>query len=642
MPWTIDDARDLYNIARWSDGYFDINDHGELVAYPDADRPGVEVNLPRMVASMQQQGLHLPLLVRFNDILHDRIDALCNAFERARQRFGYEGQYRAVYPIKVNQQHDVVEQLLKYGGRERFGLEAGSKPELMAVLGIAKPGSVIVCNGYKDSEYIRAALIAEHIGHTVFIVLEKQSELAMVLREARAMGVQPRLGVRVRLASVGKGNWQNSGGEKSKFGLSASQILHLIEALREADALQSLQLLHYHLGSQLANIHDIQRALRECSRYFAALYEMGVPVSWVDVGGGLGVDYEGTNSRSYCSINYSVQEYANKVVSSLADICAERNLPHPNIISESGRALTAHHAVLITNIIEVEPAPGLSQPAPVDTSEPMVLQDLGRALGNISRRTALEVYHDAVYYIDEAKSMYVNGQIDLRQWARAEEIYFACCHRVREVLQRNPGVHAEVINELNEKLAEKVFCNFSLFQSLPDAWAIDQIFPVLPLSELHRRPARRGVLQDITCDSDGKIERYVDGEGIETTLPLPAHEGDGPQLIGIFMVGAYQEILGDMHNLFGDTHSVHVELDEDGSYQLLNPLQGDSVSDMLRYVDFDPQQLPETYRRKLEQSELPPDTQAAYLDELVTGLSGYCYLEDQTWEQPPRNSSATT
>jgi arginine decarboxylase len=628
MTWTIEDARELYNIAQWGEGYFDIDADGDLVARPAPGRSNTGVKLPRLVAEMEALGMPAPLLVRFNNILHHRVDNLCTAFAAAMQRNDFRGEYRAVYPIKVNQQRHVVEQLLKHGGSDRFGLEAGSKPELMAVLAIARPGSVIVCNGYKDREYIRAALIGEQLGHTVFIVIEKPAELQRVLDEAAALGTVPRLGMRVRLASVGQGKWQNSGGEKSKFGLSASQVLTAIEQLRANGQLDNLQLIHYHLGSQLANIRDIQRALRECARYFAELRALEVPIEWVDVGGGLGVDYEGTSSRSYCSTNYSMQEYANKVVAALADICSERGLSHPNIISESGRALTAHHAVLITNVIEQEEAPGSGEPRAPAEEEPPILHDLWCSYQGVARRTAREAYHDATYHLSEAKSMYVLGQLSLAQWAHIEELYFATCFRVRQVLQNNAGAHGEILEELNEKLADKLFCNFSLFQSLPDAWAIDQIFPVLPLNHLQRPPERRGIIQDITCDSDGKIERYVDGEGIEPTLPLPVWDTGEPLLIGIFMVGAYQEILGDMHNLFGDTHSVHVQLRDDGSYEVVNPLDGDTVSDMLRYVDFEPAEILSSYRNKLANSALDKATQKRYLDELARGLGGYSYLEE--------------
>lgn len=629
MNWSIDDSRELYNIAHWSDGYFDLNEAGELIARPDPDQPDHTVNLLALVQQAQTLGMTTPLLVRFNDILHDRVDRLCNAFNQARTNNGYSGQYRAVYPIKVNQQHDVVEQLLLHGGQERFGLEAGSKPELMAVIGLAKPGSVIVCNGYKDREYIRTALIAEHLGHQVYIVVEKMSEMNLVLEQAAQLGVKPRMGVRVRLASQGKGKWQSSGGEKSKFGLSPTQILAMVETLRGQNQLESLQLVHYHLGSQLANIRDIQHALREAARYFAELHALGANIRWVDVGGGLGVDYEGTtSSRSSCSTNYSMQEYANKVVSALMDICEQQAIAHPNIISESGRAMTAHHAVLITDVIGVEQTVGYKLPNPVSEQDPACLQDLWAGFTNISKRTALEIYHDAVYTIGEAHSLYVHGSINLIDWARASEIYAATCVAVREVLQKNPGVHAEILDELNEKLADKVFCNFSLFQSLPDAWAIDQIFPILPLHYLDRAPERRAIVQDITCDSDGKIEMYVEGEGIEPTLPLPTYDKDKPLYLGMFMVGAYQEILGDLHNLFGDTHSLHVELKKGGGFEIKNPLVGDTVADMLSCVDFDVEQLEQSYQQKLAQSDLPETTQKAYLAELKAGMKGYSYLEE--------------
>ena len=628
MNWTIDDSRELYNIAHWGDGYFDLNDEGEVVAQPNPNKLGHKVSLVELVRKAESLGMTTPLLVRFNDILHNRVDRLCGAFNNARERFEYEGQYLAVYPIKVNQQHDVVEQLLLHGGQDRFGLEAGSKPELMAVLGLAKSGSVIVCNGYKDREYIRAALIAEHLGHEVYIVVEKMSEMHMVLEESAKMGVSPRLGVSVRLASQGKGKWQSSGGQKSKFGLSPTQILSLVVTLKKNNQIDALQLVHYHLGSQLANIRDIQHALHEAARYFSELHALGVDIRWVDVGGGLGVDYEGTtSSRSSCSTNYSMQEYANKVVSTIADVCAAHNIKHPNIISESGRAMPAHHAVLITDVIGVEESVGYKTPKPAQDDDPAILQDLWNGYQSISRRTALEIYHDAVYIIGEAHSMYVHGTLSLAEWARANELYASICVSVREILNNNPGVHAEMLDELNEKLADKVFVNFSLFQSLPDAWAIDQIFPVLPLHDLDQKPQRRGILQDITCDSDGKLNKYVAGEGIEPTLPMPHIDEGKPLFLGMFMVGAYQEILGDLHNLFGDTHSMHVGFSEDGEYEIRNPLMGDTAAVMLMSVDFDVDQLLGQYQEKLAASNLSEETKLAYLEELKIGMAGYSYLE---------------
>jgi arginine decarboxylase len=468
------------------------------------------------------------------------------------------------------------------------------------------------------------------MGLDVFIVVEKLSELDLILTESARLGVAPRLGLRVRLASIGAGKWQNTGGEKSKFGLSATQALQALDRLRAAGRLDSLQLLHCHLGSQIANIRDIQKGLKEVSRYYAELRRLGAPISMVDVGGGLGIDYEGTGSRSDCSMNYSVQEYANNVVYTLWEVCAERELPHPDLITESGRALTAHHAVLITNVIDHERAPGENEPAGPAVDDPPILRDLWEVYRDLeaNRGSALEAYHDAAYWLGEAHSLYSHGLLTLEQRARAEQWYFAVCRRVRPLLNPASRAHRELLDELNDKLAEKLFLNFSVFQSMPDVWALDQIFPILPLQRLQEPPVSRAVLQDLTCDSDGCIDRYVDGEGIETTLPLPPYRPQEPYLLGIFLVGAYQEILGDMHNLFGDTDAVNVELDAGGGYRLVEPEHGDTVSDLLRYVHFEPETLLTAYRHKIEAADLSAAERRACLVELETGLQGYTYLEE--------------
>ncbi len=590
-------------------------------------RPGHPgVDLAALAEDLRLRGYGLPVLVRFSHILHDRVDTLCDAFAAAITDFDYQGGYTAVYPIKVNQQQRVVSEIVGHGG-SRVGLEAGSKPELMAVLGLSQPGGVVVCNGYKDREYIRLMLIGRQLGFQVFNVVEKLSELERVIEEARRLGVRPQLGMRVRLASIGAGKWQNTGGEKSKFGLSASQALEAVQRLKEEDMLDTLTLLHAHLGSQIANIHDIQRGLREVGRYYADLWRLGARLRWVDVGGGLGVDYEGAGSRGDCSMNYSVREYANHVVQALWEVCAEQNLPHPHLFSESGRALTAHHAVLITEVIDQEPAPGDRLPPPPGPGDPLILHNLWDRYKGAGRGSAVETYHDAAYWLTEARDLYLHGVLRLEQRARAEQIYFAICRKLHPLL--NPGVraHRELLDELNDKLAEKLFLNFSVFQSMPDVWALDQIFPILPLQGLDQPPTRRAVLQDLTCDSDGCIDRYVDGEGVETTLPLPPGRADEPYLLGIFLLGAYQEILGDMHNLFGDTASVNVELAGDGGYRLIEPAHGDTVADLLRYVRFEPEDLRAAYREKIAAAELDPDQRTAYLRELEGGLDGYTYLE---------------
>ncbi len=628
MTWTIQRARDTYNIAHWSNGYFDIDARGELLCRPDPRQPLSSVSLPRLAREFAAHRLTLPVLVRFSGILGHRVGELCEAFDGAMRRDDYRGRYTAVYPIKVNQQKSVVDALLAHGG-ERLGLEAGSKPELLAVLARSRRDGIVVCNGYKDREFIRLALIGKQLGMRVHIVVEKLSELELVLAEARALGTAPLLGVRVRLASLGAGKWQNTGGEKSKFGLSAAEVLKVIERLRADNLLDSLQMMHFHMGSQIANIQHVQAGMKEAARYYAELRKLGAKVTVVNVGGGLGVDYEGTRSRSFCSMNYSVQEYAHNIVHALWEVCTRQQLPHPDIVSESGRALTAHHAVLITNVLDVEHPPAAEPPPPPEAGEPQVILDLWKGLRDIAARPPLEVYHDAAHWLNEAQTMFHHGVLTLGERARAESIYFATCRAVRARLQSGTRAHREALDELNEKLADKYFCNFSLFQSMPDHWAIDQVFPVLPLARLDEEPARRAVLQDITCDSDGRVGLYVDGAGIETSLPLHAPKDGEPYYLGIFLVGAYQEILGDMHNLFGDTDSVHVEATADGGYRLSQALRGDTVDSVLRFVHFAPEELLAAYRDKVGAADwLSPPERETCLNELAAGLEGYTYLED--------------
>jgi arginine decarboxylase len=624
--WSIEQARAGYNIIHWGSGYYDINDRGRICAFPKRQR-GHGIDLVEVIERVYAEGLSLPVLLRFNGILHDRVDSLVDAFTSAMAEDEYRGNYTAVYPIKVNQQRSVVEQIL-HRNDEHIGLEAGSKPELMAVLGMSRRDGMVVCNGYKDREYIRLALIGKAIGHRVCIVVEKLSELKLVLEESRELGVEPLLGLRVRLASLGSGKWQNSGGEKSKFGLSAAQVLYAVEWLRDNGMLDALKLLHFHLGSQVANIRDIQRGAREVARFYAELYQLGVPLSMIDVGGGLAVDYEGTRSRSECSMNYSVHEYAHNIVHTLWEVCCDYELPHPDIISESGRAITAHHAVLVTNVMDVERAPDSDSGEAPDEEEPLILHDLWHGLQGLTGRSALEAYHDAVHWLSEAQAMYTHGVLSLAQRARAEEYYYAICRRVLGLLQPGRRAHREAIDELHEKLADKYFCNFSLFQSLPDVWGIRQIFPIVPLQRLDERPQRRAVLQDLTCDSDGRIDNYVDSEGVESSLQVHELKAGENYLLGFFLVGAYQEILGDMHNLFGDTDSVNVEQEADGSFRLVGAERGDTVDDLLRYVHFDPVELMALYRDKVTAAGLSESQRNDFLETLAHGLEGYTYFEE--------------
>jgi len=624
--WTPEDAIRAYSLRRWGQGYFSVNAEGHLTVHPTRESR-LEVDLAVLAAEIRAAGLSWPVLVRFTDILHDRVSALCGAFVGVFERLGYSGSYAAVYPIKVNQQHCVVEQILAKG-RDCVGLEAGSKPELTAVLAQSPTGGVIICNGYKDREYVRLALIGTRLGHRVYLVIEKPNELELILREADALGVEPLIGVRVRLAASAAGKWQNSGGERAKFGLSAGQVLALVQRLEAAGRLDRLQLLHSHLGSQIPNLRDIAAAMAESARFFAELSALGAPIRVVDVGGGLGVDYEGTATRHDCSINYSLEGYASSVVEALVRICADKGLAHPDIITESGRAMVAHHAVLIANVTEYEPAPAEDGPPVIPADAPGPVRRLSETLRLADQASPLEIYREGVHDLDEVRQAFARGDIALADRALGEEAFYALCRRLRPRLQEGARSHRALLDELNDRLADKVFCNFSVFQSLPDVWAIDQIFPVVPLQRLDEPPGRRGVIQDLTCDSDGCIDHYVDEHGVEPTLPLHELRSGEPYLLGFFLVGAYQEILGDMHNLFGDTDAVDVELDGAGSYRLVRPERGDSVDQLLSYVHFDPRDMLARYRHKLDASGLAEPEREQLFTELKAGLYGCTYLED--------------
>lgn len=627
MTWTVQDAIELYNINRWSEGYFTVNENGETVVGAES-----QTSLKDIALAAKAKGLQLPLLVRFPHILHDRVAQITDAFKSAIENEQYTNTYQPLYPIKVNQQRRVIEELIKgqrLAGAPRLGLEAGSKPELMAVLAEASKGpTTIVCNGYKDEEYIRLALSGEKLGHHVYLVVEKSSEVDWILQISEEMNVLPRIGVRARLASVGRGKWANSGGEKSKFGLTASEIIGVTEQLRAHNRLDSFQLLHFHLGSQIANIRDIQIGLRECARFYVELRHLNVPIDAVDVGGGLGVDYEGTRSRESCSMNYSLQEYANNVIYAFRDACDTAELPHPMIFSESGRAVTAHHAVLITDVSEEE-TPDVREPDRPDDDAPNLLKELWYCYQctKIHERPYAELYHDASYFLKDVHDAYNQGYINLEQRAHAEEMTRAINHIISQQLNPAKRAHRDMLDDLNEKMATKLFVNFSLFQSLPDVWGIDQIFPILPLTGLNREPAMRGVVQDITCDSDGKVDYYVDGEGVESTLPLPDWQGGERPWLGFFMVGAYQEILGDLHNLFGDTDSLDAVFDEDDQLVLLNAKKGDTIKQVLSYVDFNEDMMANAYALQLEESSLPLSERQRLLEQYRAGMQQITYLE---------------
>ena len=622
--WSPDLARKTYSIPHWSDGYFDVDDRGRIVVRPKGAN-GPVIPLPDVIDASLAQGGNLPVLVRFPDILGDRLGKLQAAFAQARTDWDYAGGYTAVYPIKVNQHQAVAGTLASHHG-EGFGLEAGSKPELMAVLALSRPGGLIVCNGYKDREYIRLALIGRKLGMQTFIVIEKPSELEIALEEAAALGVKPGLGVRMRLASLGSGKWQNSGGDKAKFGLDPRQLLTLWKSLRDAGMGDCLQLLHFHMGSQISNVRDIAAGMREATRYFVELSRLGANISHVDVGGGLGVDYEGTRSRSYNSVNYGIHHYASSIVQPLAEACQAEGLTPPRIVTECGRAMTAHHAVLVANVSEVEQAPeGRVPESHDDESQPV--RRLRELHEEMSGRPAVEVFHEASQAHAEGLSLYTLGQIDLVQRARIDDLFYAIAHAVKARLTYDEKSHRDLLDELSERLVDKYFVNFSVFESMPDVWAIDQVFPITPIERLDEEPTRRGIIADLTCDSDGKIDTYVENEDLDSSLPLHELRKGESYRLGFFLVGAYQEILGDIHNLFGDTDAIEVRCEGDG-HRIVQQRRGDTTDVMLDYVGYKLQDLRDAYNGKVDAANLPAAESEMLKAALEAGLTAYTYLDD--------------
>lgn len=614
-----------YNIRHWGGGFFGLNPEGQLTL-ESKQKPIALSDIAQQ--AIHQQGLRYPILLRFNHILKARIEQLSGAFNQAIAALDYQAGYTPVYPIKVNQQRRVVEELIGcHSETQPVGLEAGSKPELLAVLAVAPIGSIIVCNGYKDEAFIELALLGEQLGHEVIIVIEKLDELNRVAKLARKMHVQPRLGLRVRLRHSSQGKWQNSGGLKSKFGLSNAQLIKAIDYCRDHGLEQSLQMLHFHLGSQVADLTDIKNGVQEAARYYTEIRALGFPIKYMDVGGGLGIDYEGSRSRSYFSMNYSLTDYGWHIVEALKTICDEANQPHPHIISESGRALTAHHAVLISNIIDIETKSIPQAPALAHCQQPAYLRlfDLNQQLKNQDFNRLTEVVHETERAYDELNQLFLKGDLRLDEVSVIESVFKENLQLAHSQINLAYKRHRELSDYLNELLAEKIFLNFSLFQSTPDAWGINQVFPVIPLNKLNDEISRRAIIQDITCDSDGRIKDYVDGEGVEPTLPIPETLAKD-DLIGIFLVGAYQEILGDMHNLFGDTDSVDVVVNEQGQYQFESAIKGDTTRSVLEYVNFEPEQLIQNLTLKITK-QLKAELQNDAKNRIAELLEEYTYLQ---------------
>jgi len=628
--WTLEDSSELYALERWGGGHFSIAANGHLAVRPNGG-DGPAIDLRSLVDDLHRRGQRTPILVRFSDVLRGRIEALAGAFAAAIDAYEYDGRWSGVYPIKVNQQRHVVEEVIAYGRPFGVGLEAGSKPELLVALALLDtPDARIVCNGYKDRAYIETALLAQRLGRTPVIVIDRYRELDLVIKTAQELGIRPHLGVRARLWARGAGKWTESTGSHSKFGLSPSELVAAVDRLRAEDMLGCLELLHCHIGSQITAIQAHKEALREVSRVFIGLRELGAPLPLIDVGGGLGVDYDGSQSDFHSSTNYSMQEYANDVVSAIQDACDEAAEPHPDIITESGRAMVAHHSVLVFDVLGVHEVTGAAPTAPLESDAARVLHDLAEVRDEeIRAPRVLEAYHDALQLRDQAASLFSLGYLGLSERARAEGLYYECCERILDLVHTLDPVPEE-LQGLERELADIYYANFSVFQSMPDHWAVQQLFPVVPIHRLDEEPTRRGVFADLTCDSDGRIDRFICERGRKRVLELHPWNGE-PYYVGVFLVGAYQEILGDLHNLFGDTDAVHVRMGGDGRYEIEHVVDGDDVSEVLHYVQYERASLVERVRRTIEEAlrsgQISLEESARLRKRYEQGLADYTYLQ---------------
>ena len=631
--WRIEDSAELYNIHGWGLKYFSINEHGHITVTPK--QSCVPVDLVDVMDELRTRNITAPILLRFPDILDNRIEKLASCFKKAAKEYEYNGQNFVIYPIKVNQMRQVVEEIVGHGKKFNIGLEAGSKPELHAVLAInmadISANSLIICNGYKDEGYVELALLAQKMGRRIYLVVEKLNELVLINSIAKRLGIKPNIGIRIKLSSSGSGKWEESGGDRSKFGLNTSELFTALDYLKSNNMTDCLKLIHFHIGSQITKIRRIKNALREASQFYVQLAKLGYNVDFIDIGGGLGVDYDGTrNSASGYSMNYSIQEYVNDAVYTFVDACNKNGMPHPNIINESGRSLTAHHSVLVMNVLETAELPRWDEETDVVTpDDDELVRDLYEIWDKINKARLLEDWHDALQIRDEALDRFSLGLIDLRTRAMVEKLFWSVARDVNSIV--NDMKHApEELNSVAKMLPEKYFCNFSLFQSLPDSWAIDQVFPVVPLQRLNEQPNHRATVQDITCDSDGKIANFISPQGITHSLPVHALKPGEPYYLGVFLVGAYQEILGDMHNLFGDTNAVHIDVYKD-YYEINQVIDGETVAEVLDYVQFSPKQLVRNVEMWVTESirsgKITSEEGNEFVRNYRSGLYGYTYLE---------------
>lgn len=627
--WTIDDSKELYNINGWGTSYFGINEKGDVYVTPCKDN--TQIDLRDVMDELALRDITPPVLLRFPDILDNRIEKTANCFGKAKKEYNYKGQNYIIYPIKVNQMQPVVEEIISHGRKFNLGLEAGSKPELHAVIAVqCQSDSLIICNGYKDESYIELALLAQKMGKRIFIVVEKLNELDIIAKAAKKLHVKPNLGIRIKLASSGSGKWEESGGDASKFGLTSSELLEALAKLDEMGMRDCLRLIHFHIGSQITKIRRIQTALREAAQFYINLHKMGYDVDFVDCGGGLGVDYDGTrSSSSESSVNYSIQEYVNDCVYTFVEAADKNGIEHPNIITESGRSLAAHHSVLVIDVLETASLPEMPEEFEAKESDHQLVKDLYEIWDNLNTKNMLEDWHDAEQIREEALELFSHGIVDLKTRAEIESMYWSVCHEINNLAKSMKHVPDE-LRGLDKLLADKYFCNFSLFQSLPDSWAIDQLFPVMPIQRLNERPTRNATLQDITCDSDGKMTNFVVDGRPSHVLPLHPLKKNEPYYLGVFLVGAYQEILGDMHNLFGDTNAAHISV-KDGKYNIDQIYDGETVAEVLEYVSYQPKklvrQLEQWVTKSVKLGKISLEEGKEFLSNYRSGLYGYTYLE---------------
>ena len=627
--WTIEDSKELYNINGWGVSYFGINNKGDVYVSPCKNN--AQIDLREVMDELALRDVTPPVLLRFPDILDNRIEKTASCFQQAKEEYDYKGENFIIYPIKVNQIQPVVEEIISHGRKFNLGLEAGSKPELHAVIAVqCQSDSLIICNGYKDQAYIELALLAQKMGKRIFIVVEKLNELETIAKVAKKLNVKPNLGIRIKLASSGSGKWEESVGDASKFGLTSAELLQALDILKQKGMQECLRLIHFHIGSQITKIRRIQTALREAAQFYINLHKMGYDVEFVDCGGGLGVDYDGTrSSNSESSVNYSIQEYVNDCIYTFVEAADKNGIRHPNIITESGRSLTAHHSVLVIDVLETASLPEMPEEFEAKANDHQLVKDLYEIWDNLNPRTMLEDWHDAEQIRDEALELFSHGIVDLKTRAEIERMYWSVAHEINALAKSMKHVPEELKN-LDKLLADKYFCNFSLFQSLPDSWAIDQLFPIMPIQRLNERPTRHATLQDITCDSDGKISNFVADGHIKHVLPIHALRKNENYYLGVFLIGAYQEILGDMHNLFGDTNAVHISV-KDGKYHIDQMIDGETVEEVLDYVQYNPKKLVrqlETWVTKsVKEGKISLEEGKEFLGTYRSGLYGYTYLE---------------